>query len=669
MANNNYSITFVGLRTGNTYVVSIGGGSGSAIPLKGAADPFVTQEDDADDMFTPIRTQSGYLRIVDDGKDANGNAWDWKDLIPYTDTSRPVTLTANGNVVWQGFMQAQDFGSVLYGNPQEREFPVQCVLTITQGTDINYQQTQIQNFAYLLTQIVDSIPSAQRPTHYYVQGGSDARSWLLKRIVWRNFVSPSGNEARCTMYQALEDMCSFWGWTARVCGQSMYLTMADVHDTEPNWLVMTYNNLSSMAGDSEAGSVSQTFDTVSVDGVSDIYASTNQDIYILRGYNTSLVSADCGDSDTDVIAPFDDLLEKDMKSSSYNEGYSVGMVHYTKDILSVNRTDLSSSCVEGYASFNDASNAKRDYGGVLRIKRSYNGSAFASFSTVYEQSFCSGFFRIRGTVYRPKSDDYEQYDSTEGRWIAGNADCWIRFGVGKTRQSAKWWNGKEWVNSETNCRLTLGNSSDEMFTRWWTGSVFDTAIESNIINVDNLSGLLFVDILGSNSSVLDNISGEKLFDIQGLKIEFVANANATKVGPYPNSGYWDIKLQDNSTSHDYKSSNNNAVRDQYAIDTIYGSANNSPHSSGVLLNRDGSLLEKLTYPGVSAAKHPEERLADRVTSFWQNSRRSIRCELRGDKLGWVTPQCKILQDSITCYPLSIGHYWHDDVVILNNIQL
>ena len=47
-------------------------------------------------------------------------------------------------------MQAQDFGSVLYGNPQEREFPIQCVLTVTQGTDINYQQTQIQNFAYLL---------------------------------------------------------------------------------------------------------------------------------------------------------------------------------------------------------------------------------------------------------------------------------------------------------------------------------------------------------------------------------------------------------------------------------------------------------------------------------------------------------------------------------------
>ena len=114
MANNNYSITFKSLRAGTTYVVNIGGGTGTAIPLKGGAQPFFTQEDESEDMYTPIRTQSGYIRIVDDGLDANGDAFDWKDLIPATDTARPVTLTAGGSTLWQGFMQAQDFGSQLY---------------------------------------------------------------------------------------------------------------------------------------------------------------------------------------------------------------------------------------------------------------------------------------------------------------------------------------------------------------------------------------------------------------------------------------------------------------------------------------------------------------------------------------------------------------------------
>ena len=105
----NYSITFKSLRAGTVYTLNIGGGTGDAVPLKGGAQPFVTQEDDSDDQFAPIRTQSGYIRIVDDGLDANGNAFDWKDLIPQTNTSRPVTLTAGGTVVWQGFMQSQNF--------------------------------------------------------------------------------------------------------------------------------------------------------------------------------------------------------------------------------------------------------------------------------------------------------------------------------------------------------------------------------------------------------------------------------------------------------------------------------------------------------------------------------------------------------------------------------
>ena len=154
----NYTITFKSLRAGTVYTVNIGGGIGTAVPLKGGAQPFTTQEDDNEDVFTPVRTQSGYLRVVDDGKDANGNAWDWKDLIPATDTSRPVTLThmipnpdagQEGEpdeievTDWVGFMQAQTFSGVLYGNPQEREFPVQCPLTVVSLENIQIGRAHV----------------------------------------------------------------------------------------------------------------------------------------------------------------------------------------------------------------------------------------------------------------------------------------------------------------------------------------------------------------------------------------------------------------------------------------------------------------------------------------------------------------------------------------------
>jgi hypothetical protein len=79
----------VSLRSSTTYTLEITGGSGAFIHLKGGAQPFSTHEDDDEDQFAPIRTQSGTIRIVDDGKDANGTDlgtdW-WKDLAPVNDT-------------------------------------------------------------------------------------------------------------------------------------------------------------------------------------------------------------------------------------------------------------------------------------------------------------------------------------------------------------------------------------------------------------------------------------------------------------------------------------------------------------------------------------------------------------------------------------------------------
>ena len=159
----NYKIRFVSLRAGTTYDLNIGGGSGTAVQLSGGAQPFTTQEEGSEDMFTNIRTQTGYFRIVDNARDYDGNVIDatagqdwWKDLIPATNSDRPVTLTVGNTVVWQGFMQSQTFSGQLYGNPQEREFPVICPLGVLAGVDIDFN-AGLKNFAYLLKTVCDTI--------------------------------------------------------------------------------------------------------------------------------------------------------------------------------------------------------------------------------------------------------------------------------------------------------------------------------------------------------------------------------------------------------------------------------------------------------------------------------------------------------------------------------
>ena len=66
-----WQIPFKSLRSGTLYTVNIYDADytdSTPVVLKGGAQPFTTQEDDNDDLFTPVRTQTGYLRIVDDGK-------------------------------------------------------------------------------------------------------------------------------------------------------------------------------------------------------------------------------------------------------------------------------------------------------------------------------------------------------------------------------------------------------------------------------------------------------------------------------------------------------------------------------------------------------------------------------------------------------------------------
>lgn len=679
----NYTITFKSLRAGTTYVVNIGGGTGTPVPLMGGSQPFTTQESDDEDMFTPIRTQSGYLRIIDNGKDANGNAFDWKDLIPATDTSRPVTLTATAageataTVVWQGFMQAQDFGSVLYGNPQEREFPIQCVLTVTQGTDINYQQTGIQNFAYLLKQIVDAIPSAQRPTDFYIQGGSDAQSWLLKKIDWQNYVSEDadGNlAARFNCYDCLEDMCAFWGWTARTKGTAMYLTCAD-DSAESNWLHLTYANLTTMASGTTAGITSDTFTTTDLDTTNsgDIFASTGNDEYVQRGHNKAVVEADTNRGDDDVFNVFDDKTVEAMEDLGWHSGVTHDIA-YTDDLLTVQRNFWNISCRSGYGSLNIGRTGTGDqakYINVIRIKKTGSNSVtpFVQMETVYEHNFSDGFLMFFGTTYRYAN----LYENPFQNFSIGRNFMFCRIGIGRTRETAMWWNNTAWQSSQIHCRVGIGNQQNfidkkDEFTFWYpkpTESAPNAWWAENILPVTACTGKLFIDFLGTDDPDLPAIDGEKSFELCDLKITFQRNAGVKKE-QYP-SEQWKITDKDRPTSFSYISNNQNSVRNEWNADCIYATENACKFCYGEIFDPSGALITSVPYAG--GPERPEQHLADRVTTYWRTSKRRIATELRANVVPDITPRHKVLLDGTTAYPISISRQWRDDVLQLTVLEL
>ena len=680
----NYTIQFKSLRAGTTYVVNIGGGTGTPVPLMGGAQPFETQESDDEDMFCPIRTQSGYLRIIDNGKDANGSAFDWKDLIPATDTSRPVTLTANGVTVWQGFMQAQDFGSVLYGNPQEREFPIQCVLTVTQGTDINYQQTGIQNFAYLLKQIVDAIPSAQRPTDFYIQGGADAQQWLLKKIDWQNYVSEDadGNlTARFNCYNCLEDMCAFWGWTARTKGTAMYLTCAD-DSAETNWLHLTDTNLTTMASGTTAGTTIDTFTTTNLDKTNsgDIFASTGNDEYVQRGPMKATVSGDGNTADTNIIDyPPSFVLDAMLYPAKYgittNTEYEyygeVGTIRWQSTFMTnitsfpsvnVKSAFMEGSAVSGKASFATVTTAKvgtttTQFGiedtPVIRINKTYEaGVVLASLATTFEHSFKGGIMRLHGNVFVKGQKFTDPNDVGIGK-----KHMYIRLGIGATRNSAVWYDGDNtWGSTPVSFKVNVG-SNESLFYR------SDNGKEN--ININGV-GRIFIDFMGSDDTDLvdGSYSGggteERRFFITDFALEYVhLRENAD-----PRRKPLEMK---NDASASYVSSNNNKSSVEWNRDMVYVTMNLMKPGYGIIMNTDYTLAESANFNGTSA--RPEQHLADRVTTYWRTSKRRIATELRANVVPDITPRHKVVLDGTTAYPISISRQWRDDVLQLTVLEL
>lgn len=648
-----YRVPFVSLRTGTRYVANIydGNYTGEPTTLRGGAEPFVTEESCDEDMFVPVRTQTGYLRIFDNGFAADGRTrFDWHTLIPATDLSLRVNLTAEGVIVWQGFLQAQNFGSVLYGNPQEREFPVQCPLSVLGGSDINYTQTAIQNFAYLLKQIVDAIPSACRPTEFYIQGGANAQEWLLKRIDWQNFVSEDadGLTARFTMYQCLEDMCRFWGWTARTKDTTMYLTCAD-DAAQTTWLKLTYQELGQLAAYTSGtipGDTSYTFETASLSG--DIFASTNNDEYVQRGVKKATVSADGNSAEGTVMEAYPENVVKTMSTNgTYTEQYTDCYAVYSQNIYEFSSAFLTGDCPSTTnAAFclmkvkKNINGAGQDYS-VIRIADTNSGSnRLASFETVYHHSYYDntvqnggfdyGGILVNFDIFR-KGKRFEDYDSGG----TGKKHILLRVGIGVDRQHALWYNGSTWSSAAASISVRIGDQTQR------TNML---AINTNNVN---MAGKLFVDFYGSSDMPVE--SSKRSFEIVGFSVAFNRRTYSFL-----------FNKQEGVSSQKYVSKNNNKTDNEFMTDCIYASGNNMLFGYGVVLEADGKWMGQLTYG--SNQKWAEQHLADRVTEFWQTSHRRLTVELRRDLIADITPRHKVTIDGMTCYPIAINHDWRDDVI-------
>jgi hypothetical protein len=679
-----WQVTFKTLRGGKVLTASVYDStySGNPIPLKGGAEPFVTEENDDDDPFKAIRIQTGSLNIIDDGYDANGNAFNWRDLQPRSDHDRPVILRDENNVIlWQGFLQPQNFSGTLYEATQEREYPIQCALSILGSQYPTTTDQGIVNFAFLLKYCMDTVSAASLTvvafTEIIIQGGADAQRWLSKKFHWANLLSEDNEEDLSPQYDlltCLEDMCNFWGWQARTEGSRLYLMCQDDPSVQ-TLLTLSPADLATMATGTVAGTVSDN-PFIRKELTGDIFASNDNDDMWMSGPSEVAVKADCNEVST-VVAFAPPSVRKLMEAAgdySWVTGDEPRTGYFTTPPIRSFDSLLLAGSSNAYGGFcrrqifsdEEAENATLE--DMFLFKQGHTfGQPVIQIQTKRAMSYLNGTLKIKGDIFNGVN-----------RWEDDNNTDFIslRVGIGMTYETAKWYYiyyssfdhptvEHRWQSQKYTLAATISGGSIKK-----VGSAVEIPLGYSFAQYDGipcddsmLYGYVFMDFLGLTYDLTEHAQHFEIgnFEISFTRDELIIPAT----GPRPR-----VVKKDLVSSMDYKSVNSNAVSNKQNIDLVYASDNNMKYGFGLVMEPTYQYMQGARY-GDLVLQHPEQHFADRIADYWNLSKRCVTTDLRTEVVEQstpITPLSHLVLDSTHFRTLAINHQWSDDITTVKMIQ-
>ena len=210
--------------------------TGDVVTLTGASEPFVTQEDDDTDIFTPVRTQTGYLRVIDT---TGGQLLE--EMMPANNTEKPVRLMLGDTVCWQGFLAAQGYSQPWDNHKNKIEFQV---ISLLAALEYISAPTTYVGKTYKLSQLMgDAIDVMSKGdlSIFGIQSGTvtdltNVRSMLDYALDFSTFIDKEEvtNEGSTTKVNVgnsfkdcIEAVCQFLGVSLRESGNTLLYSRYD----------------------------------------------------------------------------------------------------------------------------------------------------------------------------------------------------------------------------------------------------------------------------------------------------------------------------------------------------------------------------------------------------------------------------------------------------------
>lgn len=314
----------------------------TVVHLRGASSPFVTEEDNSDDIFKPIRPQTGSLRIADNGYDLEGNEFDYMDLVPENIFDNQVRLWLEGTgtipdtLRFIGYIRAESLTSKIFEAVSIREFQVSCPLGMLYEIPLQFNNTAsdmgtVKTIGQILYTALNSLHVGWE--YVYKQNNVSHREDLISQVSLINFINdnnPSNNsytgldsynavweEDGTTLGNVVEEICKFWGWALYTRGLNIYIV------TRQQNFPFAYFAFSDLTSKSNVSLTEESVHYVDIDELS--FASTDHTDAKRPGYRNITIEADVNEEDS-VISPDFRKLTLD-----YYEGSPGQIIHQAND--------------------------------------------------------------------------------------------------------------------------------------------------------------------------------------------------------------------------------------------------------------------------------------------------------------------------------------------------
>ena len=620
-----YSASFISIDGDDFDVYVAGSGSGS---LMLSGEPIVTQEDDSDDMFTPIRLQTGYLNIID----TTGSVW--SSLMPTTAMERPITLERHQSVVWRGFLSVQSYGAAYKERPQEFQVPLVCILSIlesyrmpvTPPSSLGYTPT----FKQLIEYMIGQIETATGWTiNIYYQGDSQTfnNDRIGLKVQYGALIEDDGDgnlQAKYNNLELMENICKFLGLTARTWHGNVYLTCAD-----------DYDNIGT----------SPTFDARS--GFS--FVNTNNSVCLLQGCGRAKVSSNIDKPNDYLSAPFDKILEKNISHTSTATSYGTGL---SGKIYTLN--NVAQSYTFGFVTMSAAGDMS--IVGIEYIDNPPSGTIDHDWSIRLRQASRSGQYPTTGTKATIKTT--RQFHFSYGKLIISGNVFYDKIEDGKHTTVGK--------TGLINARLIIGDYA-------WYGELgrweINDEYTDNRFNIEvkngNIGEGLWTDVFNSGMTLPcpPSLSGSIQFEI--LDLRFASYSDVDNLNLDNLSITYSRGTYRKETSTKIAKASNLRFANEVNVDTQFSSDFElSDYGFGLVLNSNGQYYNDI------GAGRPEEALAERIVTFLSQPRKVLSIEIENDQQASnISPLYDVESpDNDTLYPMAISNKWRDNILILKLIK-